>query len=84
MLCTDKAQPHLRALLRRQQQCHPQKTPQHGGQNLWLSMMHHGKATVTKPLARTQTEPSSRPKLSQYLVVHPQGVVHSQNDFFVY
>ena len=43
MLRPHQAQPHLRALLRRQQQRDPEETPEHGGQDLRLSMRVGGR-----------------------------------------
>lgn len=38
VLRAHQAQPHLSPLLWRQQQRHPQETPEHGGEDLWVSM----------------------------------------------
>lgn len=40
LLRPHQAQPHLRPVLRRQQQRHPQEAPQHGGEDMRLSMRH--------------------------------------------
>ena len=41
VLRTHQTESHLGALLRRTQQRHPQEAPQHGGQDLRMSMIHY-------------------------------------------
>ena len=38
VLCSHQAPRHLRALLRRQLQCHPQEVQEHGGPGVWLPL----------------------------------------------
>lgn len=54
LLRSDQTQPHFRPLLRRQQQRHPQEAPQHGGEELRMSMSavsHVHDGMLRRPLA---------------------------------